>query len=473
MRVLLLQPNYDAHVIHPPLGLGYLASFLRQKGHQSSIFDGTIKKSSAEGFVQAVAEFSPDLVGISVLTRGHNKAKDIILAIKKKYPKVPIVIGGSQVTAAPSSVLEDLKADFGVIGEGEITLCELVTEIENKREDFKKIDGLAFRRIKGKIFINSPRSLIKDLDSIPFPAWDLMPPKEYRIVPILEPGKAFPIAPIITSRGCPYNCSFCASNVTWKRKIRFRSPENVLEEIELLKNNFGVKEIHFADDNFTMDTKRAEEICDRLIEENIKLPWQCPNGVRIDRLPLSLLRKMKKAGCYAVGLGIESGNQKILDKNSKNLNLKVVPQVLEDLRKVGIESYGFFILGLPGDTKQTINETIDFALTNPFDRVWFNLFTPYPGSPAFNNWLGSRRVGDIDWDKHDCLTAVVRLRGVSGKELEKLQKVALRKFYLRPRSLFKLLVRLRPREVLTLFMSRFFGKIGKPLFMLAHKFTRR
>ena len=471
MKVLLIQPNFDAHIVHPPLGLGYLAAYLEKNNHEVAIFDATLKNASLEQTLLAIKIFLPNLVGITVLSRGHNKAREIINEIKKIFPKLPVVIGGTQVTAAPAEVMADFKADFAVIGEGEITLAELVSALGGKNK-FSDIDGLAYRE-KKKIRINHKRKLIENLDKIPFPAWHLMPPGQYRIAPILEPIHASPVAPILTSRGCPYNCSFCASNVTWQRKLRFRSPENVIGEIKLLKEKYGVKEIHFADDNFTMDTKRAEEICDRLIEENIDLPWQCPNGVRIDRLPLSLLRKMKKAGCYAVGLGIESGNQKILDKNSKNLNLKVVPQVLEDLRKVGIESYGFFILGLPGDTKQTINETIDFALTNPFDRVWFNLFTPYPGSPAFNNWLGSRRVGDIDWDKHDCLTAVVRLRGVSGKELEKLQKVALRKFYLRPRSLFKLLVRLRPREVLTLIMSRFFGKIGKPLFMLAHKFTRR
>ncbi len=143
------------------------------------------------------------------------------------------------------------------------------------------------------------------------------------------------------------------------------------------------------------------------------------------------------------------------------------------MKKTGIESYGFFILGLPGDTKKTMNETIAFALANPFDRVWFNLFTPYLGSPAFNNWLGSRRVGDIDWDKHDCSTAVAGVGGLSGKDLEKLQRAALRKFYLRPQTFINLLVRLRPREILTLIMSRFFGKIGKPLFILAHKFTRK
>lgn len=476
MKILLFQPNYDAHVIHPPLGLGYLASFLRLRSHEVSIFDGTSNNASIKDFLRITGNFSPDLVGISVLTRAHSRVKELIREIKKSFPGLLIVIGGTQVTAAPEDVLTEFGADFAVIGEGEITLAGLIERLKKRglREaKLGTVDGLAFLDLEGKVHINRARKLVENLDEIPFPAWDLMPPANYRIVPILEPIKSFPVAPIMTSRGCPYNCSFCASGVTWGRKIRFRSPENVIEEIIMLKEQYGVKEIHFADDNFTMDIERAERICDLMTERKINLPWQCPNGVRIDRLPPSLLGKMKKAGCYAVGLGIESGNQKILDKNNKNLDLRVVPLVLENLRKVGIESYGFFILGLPGDTKRTINETIDFALTNSFDRVWFNLFTPYPGSPAFNNWLGSRRVGDIDWDKHDCSTAVAGLKGVSSEELEKLQKIALRKFYLRPRNLLKLLVRLRPREILTLVMSRFFGKIGKPIFMLAHKFTRR
>lgn len=471
MRILLVQPNFDAHVIHPPLGFGYLAAYLRKNHHDVAIFDATLRNASLEQILLGIESFSPNLVGITVLSRGHNKAKEIIAKIKKALPKLPVLIGGTQVTAAPVEVMTDLGADFAVIGEGEITLAELVSTLQVKGK-FSNIDGLAYWE-KGKIKVNHPRKLIENLDEIPFPAWHLMPPAQYRIAPILEPIHAFPVAPILTSRGCPYNCSFCASNVTWQRKIRFRSPGNVIEEIRLLKEEYGVKEIHFSDDNFTMDITRVEEICDLLIKEKINLPWQCPNGVRIDRLPLSLMQKMKEAGCYAVGLGIESGNQEILKKNQKNLDLKIVPGVLKNLRKVGIESYGFFILGLPGDIKKTVKETIDFALSYPFDRVWFNLFTPYPGAPVFNNWLGSRRIGDIDWDKHDCSTAVAGLKGVSGEELEKLQKTALTKFYLRPKILLKLLVRLRPREILTLIMSRFFGKIGKPLFMLAHKFTRR
>jgi radical SAM superfamily enzyme YgiQ (UPF0313 family) len=436
-----------------------LASFLRRGGHQVSIFDGTLKNATSQDFLRAVADFQPNLVGISVLTRGHNRAREMIVAIKGSFSDLPIVIGGTQVTAAPKEVLVDLGADFAIVGEGELALLDLVKALESGEPTLEKIRG--------------PYPLIEDLDSLPFPAWDLIPPKEYRIAPILEPARAFPIAPVLTSRGCPYNCSFCASNATWQRRLRFRSVKNVIEEIKMLKNEFGVREIHFCDDNFTMNIQRAEEMCEVLIEERINLPWQCPNGVRIDRLTPPLLSKMKKAGCYSVGLGVESGNQEMLRKVNKQLDLQIVPPVLQNLKKAGIESYGFFILGLPGETKKTIRQTIDFALKYPFDRVWFNIFAPYPGSPAFAEWLGKRDFGEIDWDKHDCATAVMAGEDLSTEEIEGLQRQATLRFYLRPRTLIKVLSRLGPREITTFLMSRFFAKFFKPVFLTVHTLTRK
>lgn len=473
MKILFLYPNYDSHVVHPPLGLGYLASFLEKEGYEVSIFDGTSRNASLQDFLETISDFKPDLVGISVLTRGHNRVRQMTRVIKKRYKKLPIVIGGTQVTAAPKEALQDLGADFAVVGEGEITLFELVEALQAGKRNFGEIAGLAYKTPKVMIKINKPRDLIDDLDTIPFPAWHLMPPNKYRIAPILEPAHAFPIAPVLTTRGCPYNCSFCASNITWQRKLRFRSVQNVIDEIKLLKNNFGVKEIHFCDDNFTMNIKRAEQMCDALIREKINLPWQCPNGVRIDRLTLPLLKKMKKAGCYSVGLGIESGNPEMLKRINKQLNLRVVPKVLRLLRKVGIDSYGFFILGLPGETKKTAKETIEFALNHPFDRAWFNIFTPYPGSTAFSEWIGKRKFNEIDWDKHDASTAVMASPDFSLEEIEKLQKEALRRFYLRPKTLFKVISGLGPKEITTLLMSRFVSKFTKPLFLITHRVVRK
>jgi len=221
-----------------------------------------------------------------------------------------------------------------------------------------------------------------------------------------------------------------------------------------------------------MDIKRAEEMCNTLIKEKINLPWQCPNGVRIDRLTLPLLRKMKKAGCYSVGLGIESGNQEMIKTINKQLDLQIIPKVLQKLKKVGIKSYGFFILGLPGETKKTAKETINFALKNPFDRVWFNIFTPYPGSPAFMGWNKGKNFNRIDWDKHDGSTAIVTDKELTPKMIEGLQKEATWKFYLRPKIFFRVLIRLGPKEITTLLMSRFFSKFANPLFLRTKRLAR-
>jgi radical SAM superfamily enzyme YgiQ (UPF0313 family) len=302
MRVLLIEPNYDCHVIHPPLGLGYLAARLERDDHEVSLYNGTLHKAKDEDFLSAIQVFGPNLIGISLMTRAHNKVKKLIASIKNEIGDMPpVVIGGPQVTAAPTIVFEDLNADFAVFGEGEITLCELVKFLDEGRKDFQNIQGLVFKNEKGQPCQNMPRPLIGDLNTLPYPAWHHMPPADYRVAPILAPAKGQPIAQIMTGRGCPYNCSFCASNSTWKRKLRLRSVEHVLGEIRMLVKDYGVKEIHFCDDSFTSNMKRAEEICDAIINERFNIPWQCPNGIRGDRVSDALLKKMKDSGCYAVG----------------------------------------------------------------------------------------------------------------------------------------------------------------------------
>lgn len=472
MKILLVQPNYDSHVVCPPYNLGYLASALRLDSHEVAIFDGTLRNATEEDFLSYIEGFGPDIIGFSVMSRGHNKVKHLISAIKK-ITAVPIVIGGPQVTAFPEIVVKDLGADFGVIGEGEFIIRELVRYIDKADTRFEEILGLAFRLKDTSIIVNKRRPLIDDLDMIPFPAWDLMPPAQYRIVPILAPAKNFPLAPLMTSRGCPHDCSFCASNVTWQHKLRMRSPENVIAEIKLLVNEFGVKEILISDDNFTADRRYAEAVCDGIINENLPIRWQCSNGVRVDKLDIHLLKKMKDAGCYSVGLGIESGSQMVLDKIHKRLNLAVVKKILVDLKKTGIRSYGFFIFGFPDETHETAQQTIDFALNNPFDRVWFNVLTPYPGSQIFDTWLNGRSWENIDWDSHDGSTPVLDTAGLTKEEVGQYQKIAARRFYLKPRNLFNLLIQLRPRQIITILMTGFAKKYSAWLFNLVHRAFRR
>ncbi|MCP4649290.1 MAG: radical SAM protein [PVC group bacterium] len=475
MKIILFRPNYDVHVVFPPMALGYLAASLIKEGHQVDIYDGTLKNSSTQDFLKEIEETAPDLIGITVMSRGHAKVRDVVKLIKNTCD-IPIVIGGPQVTALPEIVLKDIGADFAVFGEGEITICELAQAMVSGKQSYDSINGLAYVAKDGTIIVNNPRELIKDLDQISFPAWQLMNPADYRIVPILAPAKGYPIAPIVTSRGCPFLCTFCASNVTWKNKFRVRSPENVVDEIKLLVEKFGVREIYITDDNLTLNRKHAEAICDEIMKAGLKISWQCPNGVRIDHLDQKLLAKMKKAGCYSVGLGIESANKEILCNIKKQLDLSVVKKVLIDLKKAGIMSYGFFVFGLPGETHETIRETIDFAKNNPFDRAWFNILTPYPGSEIFNDWIGERSFADIDWETHDGSTAVIDTVELSSAELEEYQTKAVREFYLRPRIVLSLMRHIRIKQIITISMTRFFKKrynIFKIIHQAAHFFVRK
>lgn len=465
MRILLLSPNYDAHIVHPPIGLGCLAAWLERHGHEAFIFDGTLHKAEETDFLDKIAEVQPDLVGISLMTRAHNRVKKLIAAFRKRFGTEPLVaVGGPQITARPLEACRSLQPDFAVVGEGELTLGELVEHLAKGQHEFDDIDGLVYKSPDGYVFTR-PRELIANLDILPYPAWHLMPPKDYRVEPILAPAKGQPIGQVMSGRGCPHNCSFCASNATWRRKLRLRSVDHLLGEIRMLVEDYGVKEIHFCDDSFTSDMKRAERICDAIIDSGMRFHWQCPNGIRGDRFSDTMLRKMKDSGCYAVGLGVESGNADILKRVDKKLKLEHVQTMLGKLRQVGIMSYGFFILGLPGDSRESIEDTVRFALDNPFDRAWFNIFTPYPGASAFEEWLGTRDYEQIDWDEHDCSTAVAAelTQGLTGEELEQLQKRAALLFYLRPKTLFSVVSRWGLPEIKSLFMTRFFRHFVKIL----------
>lgn len=441
-------------------------------GHTVKLFDGTLKNAEKDDYLQVIQGFDPDLIAISVFSRGHNMAKRLVALIKENY-HVPVVIGGPQVTALPELVLKDIGADFAVVGEGEITLSELAKYLSYGKKEFFNINGLAFFDTDKRVILNKPRDLIGDLDTLPFPAWEHMPPSEYRIVPILATAKRYPLAPIMTSRGCPFHCTFCASNITWKHRIRFRSPQNVVDEMKKLKFEFGVREFLITDDNFTLDTKFATSVCKKIIESDIDITWQCSNGVRVDSLNPDLLSLMKKSGCYSVGLGIESGNQGILNNAKKSLDLSVVKDSLLQLKQAGIKSYGFFIFGFPGETAKTAQETISFAVNNSFDRAWFNIMTPYPGAELFDRWIKNKSFEDIDWDSHDGSTADLDWCELSSRELEAFQWLAAKKFYLRPRIILDIICHLSIRQVLTLFMTRFFRKRSKGIFGLVHSMKRK
>ncbi len=434
MKVALTRPNYSSHLITPPIGLGYLSAYLKKHNHQTKIIDGLNKELTNDQIVEKCRDF--DLIGISCMSAFFMEVID--LSKKLKAAGKLVVIGGPHATCLPEKTLEQTEADFIIIGEGEETLKELADAIENKTP-LNNIKGLYSKFNEYK-----ERPFIKNLDDLPFQDWEQMDPRTYKKAPHGALIKNFPVAPITTSRGCPYGCKFCASPKIWKRSIRFRSPDNVIQEIEYLVKNFGVKEIHFEDDNLTMIRNHIEQICNKIISKKLNISWACPNGIRADKVDLALLKLMKKAGCYYIAFGFESGNQEILNNINKETDLATLKRAAILAEKVGIMTQGFFIFGLPGETKETIQETINFAKTVPLSRAQFLLLDVFPGSELWDELDFENKV---DWTKDSYHEATWIPETIDPETLNAASSKAFKQFFFRPKQMFSLIKYFKPAQL--------------------------
>ena len=291
-------------------------------------------------------------------------AFEVVLAIKTVNKDIAVVLIGQHPSARPEACLLDADVDFVVVGEPENTVFELINALELGKQDFMEIDGLGFMK-NGKPVLTGKRAIIEDLDSLPFPARHLLPMKVYYEAVKENPLRgeiSKPWTMMITSRGCPYNCVFCSNCIVWGRKWRARSPKNVVDELEHVIKTYGVKQVDFHDDNMTLDKKRMADICDLIVQRGLRVEWFTPNGVRADKLDEPLLRKMKMSGCKKIRIAPESGVQRVVnDVIGKNLDLNSVEQTVVTCKKVGIKVGCFFVIGLIGETKADIEETIKFA----------------------------------------------------------------------------------------------------------------
>jgi radical SAM superfamily enzyme YgiQ (UPF0313 family) len=271
-----------------------------------------------------------------------------------------------------------------------------------------------------------------------------MDPRQYQKAPHGALIKNFPVAPLTTTRGCPYECKFCVSPKFWRRQIRFRTPENEIAENEYLLRYFGVKEIHFQDDNLTLKRDHIEKICNLIIEKNIKISWATPNGIRADKVDEPLLRLMKKAGCYYVVFGVESGNQQILDNIKKHETLEDIEKAIQIATKVGMMTQGFFILGLPEETEQTIKNSIEFAKRVPLDRAQFLLLDLLPGSEL---WEEHKHEIEIDYKRRSYQDITWVPNTIKAETLKDWQPRAFKQFFFRPRPLFSLIRYFKPAQI--------------------------
>ena len=423
MKVLLINPpqtfypGSEQPAGNLPIGLMYIAAVLQRTEVKVEILDAfmvaaTFQKNGDaisvgmpfEQIKQKIITSKPDIVGISgpFTCQIENSIKVSDLA-KEVNPSILTVMGGPHVTLVPKEFLEEAKSvDIAVTGEGECSMLEVVQTFEGKKQ-LGQILGIAYRQ-NGKVIVNSPRPLIKNLDEFPYPAYDLVNMELY-----LDPQKigyrSFQNRAIsmITSRGCPFNCCFCAVHLHMGQKFRAHSAEYVLDHMQFVVDKFKVKNIFFEDDNLTLDVKRFEAICDGIIERKIKIGWETPNGVRADCLNLGLLKKMKQSGANSIFVGVESGDQQILDKViCKSLDLNHVIQFAKDAQSIGLKTGAFYIIGFPGETKENMQQTVDFALElkRKYD-VGMHLFaaTPSYGTRLYDECKAKGYLpADLSWN---------------------------------------------------------------------------
>ncbi len=385
MRVCLINPPriqpkaWGKPNVFPPISMAWVAAVLEKK-HKVSIIDAPTEGwknleeldetkyrvgLSAQTIKERIGQFKPDIVTVEIPFSGWSKtAFEVVATAKSVSRDIVVVLFGLHPSSRPEDCLLNRDVDFVVVGEPENTVSELVDVLEQGKKDFRAINGLGFL-VNGKPFFTAKRAVIEDLDSLPFPARHLLPMETYYSAVKENPLRgeiSKPYTIMITSRGCPFNCVFCSSCVVWGKKWRARSPKSVVDELEHVIKTFGVKQVDISDDNLTLDKERMSQICDHIVERDLRVEWFTPNGVRADTLDEPLLRKMKKAGCKKIRLAPESGVQRVVnDVIRKNLDLKSVERAVVACKRVGIKVGCFFVLGLIGETKADIEETIKFA----------------------------------------------------------------------------------------------------------------
>ena len=442
MKIILINPypkdskGINEATIYPPIGLAYLASTLRKEGfHDVRIIDANIYRIDNERLLETLRSENPDVVGVHLNVILGGSGVELCRMIKKELP-ARVFIGGPLASSNPVEMLKLSGAEAAVIGEGEACFTEIC-----RGSALAGLPGVAYRQ-GSEVVINPPAPLVGNLDDLPFPAYDLLPP----FVVYKSRARKKPLGVILTSRGCPYQCTFCNASVFGK-KFRARSPENVLRELDVLVNDFGIRQLDVLDDNFTMDIQRAEAILDGIVARKYKLLINLQNGVRADRINEYIIQKMKLAGVFKAGIGVESGDERVLASIKKRISLDKVKEAIRMFRKAGILTSAFFIIGFPEDTRESIEKTIQFAIEADPTVCNFNLLLPFPGTEMYRELRAAGRLKDPDKLFYDAGFLADKIYYTSPKlteqELLEFEHLAYRRFNFRFRKLAEVLFSIR------------------------------
>ena len=438
-KIIFINPPYERiapgyefvkHITNnsPSLGLLHLASEVRLRGYLPSIIESDISNLSIDEVAKQVISEQPAYVGITLFTVGIWSAAAIARKIKKALPNTTIIVGGPHISSMGEETIKRFKEfDIAVVGEGEKILMELLATLEQQKP-LVEVPGIIFR---DGIFTRKTSGwpANKVLDDLPFPAWDLLPgfPRAYR--PAIYDFPRGPVATIAASRGCPFFCKFCDTS-TFGAKVRHYSPKKIFEMMKHLHERYGIRHIMFVDDLFLASKVRTAELCNLLLASELKMTWTCT--ARVDTVKPEILSLMKKAGCWEISFGLETGSNDLLKKMDKAAEVEKSEQAIKWTAAAGIRTKGLFMLGFPGEDRGTIAQTKDFIRRIPMTIMNLTKFTPYPGSPIYREIYGTN-IREDHWEKMNGMNFVWSPEGISVEELDREYQGILTAFYRRPR----------------------------------------
>ncbi|MCE4618683.1 MAG: B12-binding domain-containing radical SAM protein [Desulfurococcales archaeon] len=451
MKVLLTLPPgiHDLEIYKvtgltaPPLGLAYIAAVLEREGYRVKILDTPTLKMDLAAWLQKVKSWSPDVIGFSILTPTAPKAYVAARKIKEEMNDVILIAGGQHPTYMWSETLDN-GFDIIVRGEGEITIRELIKTIDKHGMDptkLRRVAGIVFRDKHGNIVATRERPLIHNLDELPWPARHLLPMDKYTLF-----GKKIRVAHIMASRGCPYGCIYCTTSYYWGRRIRYRSPEDVAEEIGFLVDKYRIEHVVFTDDELTANRRFVYGLIEEMKKRGLDIGFAC--GARINHMDKEFMEFLYNNGCVALYFGVESGTQRILDKIGKMISLDQVRKVFRWKREIGGFATASFILGFPWETIDDMKRTVDLAIDIDPDYAQFTVLTPYPGTPLFDYAMRYGLIEDWNWEHYTTLRPVMRGFKFTREQVAKMLKYAYRKFFIRSAFILRELRAGRLKDIL-------------------------
>lgn len=421
----------DAGAMYPSLGLACIAAIALQESHEVKVIDAEALGWQKHKILDEIKRFSPDVVGLQAFCTTQKRVCEIADMVREVGPKTVIVLGGVQVTLFKADVLEEQPFDYGIYGEGEEPFRGLLHLLEGKRSP-EEVMGLIWRK-NGHFVINPPHPLIKDLDELPMPALHLFPLERYHSSSQLRGRRTLHL---MTSRGCPYRCVYCSSNLIFGKTHRYFSCQRVIKEIHHMIDNYGADSIQFYDEVFTLKRSRVVELCRALIDDGVPVPWTC--FTRVNLVDRELLELMASAGCYQIFYGLESGVQRLLDLVQKDITLEQTRTAIAETRRAGIESVASFMLTLPTESPADSEATVRFGLEVDPDYVYWLTCTPYPGTGLYDLALKNGRILEKDFSRYNVFNEIIYLP--EGRELDEIQRMvrrAYRRFYARPKYVFR------------------------------------